>query len=87
MSFRVSIVIRGERYVAIPEAALSWGTTGAYVWLAILVSGELRDSEMIIVEGIQGLRDGQALTIQNQDELNETGSRLSKKPKSEAVAG
>lgn len=106
MSFRVSLTIRGERYVAIPEAALSWGATGAFVWLSedtkakrvevqvkqrlrgrILVSGDLRDGEPLIVEGIQGLRSGQALNIQNLDALGTTGSQLSKKNSEDKVTG
>jgi RND family efflux transporter MFP subunit len=106
MSFRVSLALRGERYVAIPEAALSWGTTGAFVWLSddtkakrvevqvqqrlrgrILVSGDLRDGEPLIIEGIQGLRDGQALNIQNKEVLGTSGSQLSKKPTEQEVAG
>jgi multidrug efflux pump subunit AcrA (membrane-fusion protein) len=92
--------------VAIPEAALSWGATGAFVWLSedtkakrvevqvkqrlrgrILVSGDLRDGEPLIVEGIQGLRNGQALNIQNMDALGTTGSQLSKKNSEEKVTG
>ena len=84
MSFRVTLEVRGGSYIAIPEAALSWGANGAFVWLAendkakridvqikqrlrgrILVTGSLRDGEVLIVEGIQGLRDGQTLQIQN----------------------
>jgi RND family efflux transporter MFP subunit len=84
MSFRVTLEVRGESYIAIPEAALSWGANGAFVWLAengkakridvqieqrlrgrILVTGSLRDGEVLIVEGIQGLRDGQTLQIHN----------------------
>jgi RND family efflux transporter MFP subunit len=84
MSFRVTLNVRGEAFVAIPEAALSWGANGAFVWLAldgkakrvevqveqrlrgrILVTGNLSDGETLITEGIQGLRDGQALKIQN----------------------
>lgn len=84
MSFRVTLELKGEIYVAIPEAALSWGANGAFVWLAnnnqakrvdvqveqrlrgrILVTGNLTDGESLIIEGIQGLRDGQALNIQN----------------------
>tara|TARA_R110002126_G_scaffold160458_9_gene308107 strand:+ start:2005 stop:3054 length:1050 start_codon:yes stop_codon:yes gene_type:complete len=33
MSFRVSLELKGESYAVIPEAALLWGATGAYVWL------------------------------------------------------
>jgi RND family efflux transporter MFP subunit len=31
MSFRVSLSMQGQRYAAIPEAALLWGASGAYV--------------------------------------------------------
>jgi RND family efflux transporter MFP subunit len=34
MSFRVNLSLNGERYAAIPEAALSWGSAGAYIWTA-----------------------------------------------------
>jgi len=34
MSFRVNLSIKGDRFAAIPEVALLWGATGAYVWLA-----------------------------------------------------
>jgi RND family efflux transporter MFP subunit len=99
MSFRVTLAVRGERYVAIPEAALSWGASGAYVWLAedstakridvqvkqrlrgrILVSGDLRDGETLVVEGVQSLRQGQALTIED------TGARVSQKASEQEVA-
>ena len=32
MSFRVSLTLQGQRYAAIPEAALLWGASGAFVW-------------------------------------------------------
>lgn len=32
MSFRVSLVMAGADYAAIPESGLSWGANGAYVW-------------------------------------------------------
>jgi multidrug efflux pump subunit AcrA (membrane-fusion protein) len=103
MSFRVTLEVRGELYIAIPEAALSWGANGAFVWLAenekakrvdvqieqrlrgrILVTGNLSDGETLIVEGIQGLRDGQVLNIQNtlDDDL-----KLSQKQAVQKVAG
>ena len=88
MSFRVSLNVQGQRYVAIPEASLSWGANGAFVWLAennkaklvlvevkqrlrgrILVSGNLSDGEILITEGIQGLRAGQMLNIQNRSDV------------------
>lgn len=33
MSFRVILQLTGEQYAVIPEAALMWGATSAYVWL------------------------------------------------------
>ena len=102
MSFRVTLEVRGELYIAIPEAALSWGANGAFVWLAenekakrvdvqieqrlrgrILVSGSLSDGETLIVEGIQGLRDGQALKIQN---IQDSELKLSQKNAEPKVA-
>jgi RND family efflux transporter MFP subunit len=103
MSFRVTLEVRGELYIAIPEAALSWGANGAFVWLAenekakrvdvqieqrlrgrILVTGNLSDGETLIVEGIQGLRDGQGLTIQN---ILDSDLKLSQKQAEQKVAG
>ena len=91
MSFRVSLKIKGERFFAIPEVALSWGASGAFVWLAddatarkvsvqvkqrlrgrILVSGNLKDSKLLVVEGIQGLREGQSLSIEKQQDIAST---------------
>ncbi|KFZ37292.1 hemolysin D [Shewanella mangrovi] len=82
MSFRVSLQIVGDEYARIPEAALSWGATGAYVWVVdnqhatrvdiqimqrlkgrILVAGELRADTLLITEGIQNLREGQAVKV------------------------
>ena len=102
MSFRVTLEVRGELYIAIPEAALSWGANGAFVWLAenekakrvnvqieqrlrgrILVTGNLSDGETLIVEGIQGLRDGQALKIQN---IQDSELKLSQKNAEPKVA-
>ena len=34
MSFRVVLTLTGDEYAVVPEAALLWGATGAYVWLA-----------------------------------------------------
>ncbi|PTB88432.1 efflux transporter periplasmic adaptor subunit, partial [Pseudidiomarina aestuarii] len=33
MSFRVNLMIEGDSYAVVPEAALMWGAEGAYVWL------------------------------------------------------
>ena len=35
MSFRVHIKVLGQRFAAIPEAALLWGATGPYVWTSV----------------------------------------------------
>lgn len=83
MSFRVNLAVNGDKFAAIPEAALSWSATGAYIWKAvegkakridvnvhqrlrgtILVSGELEEGDQLIAEGIQRLRNGQAITTE-----------------------
>jgi RND family efflux transporter MFP subunit len=106
MSFRVSLRVQGERYVAIPEAALSWGASGAFVWLAentkakrvdvqvkqrlrgrILVSGDLNDGETLIIEGIQGLRNGQALKLQNPDYATNEETIVTKAEDGSKVSG
>ena len=80
LSFKVTLQLAGERYPVIPEAALSWGATGAYVWMVregkasrervniiqrlrgnILVEGDIQNGEELVVEGIQQLREGQAV--------------------------
>lgn len=80
MSFRVILQLAGQEYAVIPEAALLWGATSAYVWLAdngtakrvdvqirqrlsgrLLVSGALKPGDELIVEGVQTLREGQAV--------------------------
>lgn len=87
MSFRVKLSVKGEEYVAIPEAALMWGATGAYVWQmndgkanrvdvqikqrlrgTILVSGTFNSKAMLVVEGVQSLRQGQNLEAINASE-------------------
>ena len=35
MSFRVHIEVEGQRFAAVPEAALLWGATGPYVWTSV----------------------------------------------------
>ncbi|HSG50789.1 MAG TPA: efflux RND transporter periplasmic adaptor subunit [Rheinheimera sp.] len=80
MSFRVVLTLTGDEYAVVPEAALLWGATGAYVWLArdgkaskvdvsiaqrltgrVLVSGDIRKGEQLIIEGVQNLRPNQAV--------------------------
>jgi len=79
-SFRTTIKTDGEEFVAIPEAALSWGPNAPYVWLArdgkaervsvqieqrqndrVLVSGDIEYNDLLVTEGIQNIRQGQAL--------------------------
>lgn len=85
MSFRVNLTVPGQDYIAVPEAALLWSATGAYVWQmqddkaarvdvkirerlrgVILVEGEFDTSSPLVVEGVQQLRQGQALKAQNR---------------------
>lgn len=85
MSFRVKLSVLGQEYVAIPEAALLWSATGAYVWQmvagkanrvdvqiqqrlrgTILVKGPFDADAMLVVEGVQSLRQGQSLDPINQ---------------------
>ncbi len=80
LSFKVSLSAAGTVYPVVPEAALAWGATGSYIWLAkdgkavkkpvlikqrlrgsILVEGELNEGDVLIVEGIQRLREGAAV--------------------------
>lgn len=80
MSFRVILQQAGQEYAVIPEAALLWGATSAYVWLVdngtakrvdvqirqrlsgrLLVSGALQPADELIIEGVQTLREGQAV--------------------------
>lgn len=82
MSFRVRLEVAGDSYAVVPEAALLWGATGAYVWIVeeeaakrvdiqikqrlagrLLVGGELDPGDLLIVEGVQQLREGQAVSI------------------------
>ncbi len=86
MSFRVIMQLAGERYAVVPEAALLWGATSAYVWLMqdnkavrvdvqimqrlsgrLLVSGNLNEGDLLIVEGVQSLRPNQAVYVANED--------------------
>ncbi|GGD55580.1 efflux RND transporter periplasmic adaptor subunit [Lacimicrobium alkaliphilum] len=78
MSFRVNLELKGDRYAVVPEAALLWGETGAYIWVAendkakrvdvqikqrfkgyILVAADLSSEDLLIVEGVQSLRENQ----------------------------
>lgn len=52
MSFRVNLTIEGDRYAAIPESALLWGATGAYIWLA--VDGKAQKLDVIVHQRLRG---------------------------------
>jgi hypothetical protein len=51
------------------------------------VSGALSDSEILIVEGIQGLRDGQALNIQNPSDIGLSEASAKKTKRTQEAAG
>ncbi|WP_240615501.1 efflux RND transporter periplasmic adaptor subunit [Alteromonas facilis] len=76
MSFRVSLTLRGEHYAAIPEAALLWGATGAYVWksvngkaVKVPVNVKQRLRGTILVEG--DLHEGEYLVAEGVQRLRE----------------
>ncbi|OHU87911.1 MULTISPECIES: efflux RND transporter periplasmic adaptor subunit [Pseudoalteromonas] len=83
MSFKVALMNIGKRYPAIQEAALMWGPTGPYIWIAeqgiakrvdvqviqrqknhVLVDGDITEQQMLVVEGVQRLREGQSVNPQ-----------------------
>ncbi len=83
-SFRTIIQSIGEEFIAIPEAALSWGPNAPYIWVArdrvarrvpvqieqrqrgrVLVSGDILFNDLLITEGIQNIREGQALKFKD----------------------
>lgn len=58
MSFEVRIAITGQKYPSVPEAAIVWGTNGAYVWAiqsgraaSIPVSVISRQDGRVLVDG------------------------------------
>lgn len=52
MSFRIALDIEGNRYARVPEVAVQWGATGAYLWRA--VDGEAERIPVSIVQRLQG---------------------------------
>lgn len=52
MSFRVRLTVNGNRYAAIPEAALLWGATGAYLWTAN--NGKARRVDVNVHQRLRG---------------------------------
>ncbi len=80
MSFRVNLSLEGDRYAAIPEAALLWGATGAYIWLAedgkakkVDVSVHQRLRGTILVSG--AIEEGDALIAEGVQRLR-TGQAI-----------
>lgn len=74
MSFRVSLTLQGQRYAAIPEAALSWGASGAFIWkdvdgkaVKVPVSVKQRLRGRILVEG--DLEEGENLIAEGVQRL------------------
>ncbi|WP_088329029.1 efflux RND transporter periplasmic adaptor subunit [Lacimicrobium sp. SS2-24] len=82
MSFRVNLLIQGDRYAVVPESALLWGETGAYIWIVenekakridvqikqrfkgyILVAADISADDLLIVEGVQSLRENQPVVF------------------------
>lgn len=52
MSFRVILQLAGEEYAVVPEVALLWGATSAYVWLAD--KGKARKVDVQIKQRLSG---------------------------------
>ncbi|MGQ8365426.1 efflux RND transporter periplasmic adaptor subunit [Glaciecola sp. 1036] len=76
MSFRVKLSAEGERFVSVPEAALAWGTNGAYVWLA--VDGQAQKVSVQVQQRLRGrilvsgeLLQGQMLIAEGIQRLRE----------------
>lgn len=80
LSFRVSLDLAGEAYPIIPEAALSWGATNAYVWVdrggrasKEMVKIKQRLRGQILVEG--NLTANESLIVEGVQRLRD-GQRL-----------
>ncbi len=52
MSFRVTLQLAGDEYPVIPEAALMWGSTSAYIWLA--ENGKAKKVDIQIQQRLSG---------------------------------
>ncbi|NCP65703.1 MAG: efflux RND transporter periplasmic adaptor subunit [Paraglaciecola sp.] len=81
MSFRVELLLEGPRYASIPEVALMWDATGAYVWVVeneqakrIEVAIKQRLAGRILVDG--ALQEGQLLITEGIQRLR-NGQTLS----------
>ena len=58
-AFDVRLAFVGRLYPLVEEVAVSWSGDGAYLWR--VTDGRLKVGDLIVVEGVQGLRDGQLL--------------------------
>lgn len=76
MSFRVNLSIQGQEYAAVPESGLSWGASGAFVWIsdqgkakrvAVQIKQRLRGK--VLVEG--DLNRGELLITEGISRLRE----------------
>ncbi|MEM9301173.1 MAG: efflux RND transporter periplasmic adaptor subunit [Pseudomonadota bacterium] len=52
MSFRVQLVIEGDRFPVVPEVAVQWGADGAYVWTVI--DGAAQRASADVVQRLEG---------------------------------
>lgn len=66
MSFRVSLVIKGGKYPAVPEIAIQWGGNGSFIW--VIRDGRAQKLPVVIVQ-----RQQEAVLI--DAEVN-TGDRI-----------
>lgn len=92
MSFRIEFSQDGERLPKVPEAAISYGGDGPYIWAveegkavrksidvvsrkqgSVLIRGDFSETTLIVVEGVQKVREGSALDIINAP-LNAIGA-------------
>ncbi len=86
MSFSTRWQIAGDLFPAVPEIALQWSRTGAFVWIVregvvyrvavrvefrkdsmVLVDGDLKNHEEVVIEGLQRLRDGLSVSVLGKD--------------------
>jgi RND family efflux transporter MFP subunit len=74
MSFRVYIELLGNKFAAVPEAALLWGATGPYVWISknnkatrVDVKIEQRLAGRLLVSG--GLTENDTLVVEGVQRL------------------
>ncbi len=74
MSFRVSLTNRGQSYAKIPESGLSWGASGAFIWLVedskatrvpVQIKQRLRGS--LLVEG--NINEGDIMIVEGIQRL------------------